>query len=86
MCTAPPCGEPGLQTPPRRAFDAYALGLALFVLAFGALEQMGMPRRAIGISFPLASVAVYACIGMAGAALSIAAATFSNEIPGSRRR
>ncbi len=48
-----------------KAFGAYALGLVLFVLALGALEQMGMPRRAIGVSFLLATVAVYACIGMA---------------------
>ena len=48
-----------------RAFAAYLLGFALFVLAMAALEQLGLSRRVIGISFLLATIVVYACIGMA---------------------
>ena len=48
-----------------RAFAAYLLGFALFVLAMAALEQLGLSRRVIGISFLLATIGVYACIGMA---------------------
>ena len=48
-----------------RAFTAYLLGFALFVLAMAALEQLGLSRRVIGIGFLLATIGVYACIGMA---------------------
>ena len=47
-----------------RAFAAYLLGFALFVLAMAALEQLGLSRRVIGIGFLLATIGVYACIGM----------------------
>ena len=36
----------------------------LFVLLLGVLEQMGMPKRWIGITFLLSTVALYACIGI----------------------
>ena len=62
---AVPMGSRAYKRRLDKAFGAYALGLVLFVLALGALEQMGMPRRAIGVSFLFATVAVYACIGMA---------------------
>ncbi len=48
-----------------RGFAVYLLGFALFVLAMAALEQMGLPRRIVGVVFLLATIALYACIGMA---------------------
>ena len=36
----------------------------LFVVAMGVLEQMGLPKNHIGVIFLLATVAVYAGIGM----------------------
>jgi cation/acetate symporter len=48
-----------------KAFASYLVGTLLFVLLMALLEQLGLPRRAIGVGFLLATVAVYACIGMA---------------------
>jgi cation/acetate symporter len=68
--TAGASGEPkaaqrGFKRRLDRAFAAYLLGFALFVLAMAALEQLGLSRRVVGISFLLATIVVYACIGMA---------------------
>ena len=42
----------------------YTLGFLAFVLLMALFEQMGLPRKAIGVGFLLATVAVYAGIGM----------------------
>ena len=68
MPTAPPSAPAIARRAYKRRLDksfaAYALGFALFVLLMALLEQMGLPRKAIGIGFLLATVAVYAVIGM----------------------
>ncbi len=48
-----------------RRFALYLLGFVLFVLLMGRLEQVGLSRRLIGVSFLLATILVYAVIGMA---------------------
>ena len=47
-----------------RAYGRYLVGFVGFVLALGLLEQFGLSRSAIGIVFLLATVAVYAGIGI----------------------
>jgi len=47
-----------------RYFAVYTLGFVLFVLLMALFEQLGLPRKAIGVAFLLATVAVYAGIGM----------------------
>ena len=61
----PKAAQRGFKRRLDRAFAAYLLGFALFVAAMAALEQLGLSRRIVGISFLLATVVVYACIGMA---------------------
>ena len=61
----PKAAQRGFKRRLDRAFAAYLLGFALFVAAMAALEQLGLSRRVVGISFLLATVVVYACIGMA---------------------
>ena len=48
-----------------KRFGLYLLGFVLFVLTMAALEQAGLSRRAIGVSFLLGTILVYAAIGMA---------------------
>ena len=48
-----------------RGFAAYLLGFALFVLVMVVLEQLALSRRIIGVAFLLATILVYAAIGMA---------------------
>ena len=48
-----------------RRFGLYLLGFVLFVLAMAWLERLGLSRRLIGVSFLLATILVYAVIGMA---------------------
>ncbi len=48
-----------------RIFAAYLFGFVLFVALMALLEQMGLPRRIVGISFLLAPIAIYAGVGMA---------------------
>ncbi|HUG22050.1 sodium:solute symporter family protein [Piscinibacter sp.] len=47
-----------------RIYLLYTLGFVLFALAMAMFEQMGLPKRWIGIIFLLATVALYAGIGM----------------------
>ena len=58
-------GQRGFERRLGRVFVAYLLGFGLFVAAMALLEQMGLPRRIVGVGFLLATVAVYAGIGMA---------------------
>ena len=48
-----------------RLFLAYVLGFSLFVAGMVLLEQLGLPRRIVGIAFLLATIVIYAGIGMA---------------------
>ena len=48
-----------------RRFGVYLLAFVLFVLAMAAFERLGLSRRLIGVSFLLATILVYAAIGMA---------------------
>ncbi len=48
----------------KRFYSWYTLGLVLFVGALGVAEQMGLPRLWIGSSFLLATIALYAGIGI----------------------
>src|SRR5688500_19610414 len=47
-----------------RIYLWYTLGFVLFALALAVLEQLGMPKRWIGITFLLSTVVLYACIGI----------------------
>ncbi|HJV63568.1 MAG TPA: sodium:solute symporter family protein [Albitalea sp.] len=47
-----------------RIYSWYALGFVLFTAALAVFEQMGMSKRWIGITFLLATVVLYACIGI----------------------
>ena len=58
-------GQRGFQRRLDRLFAAYLLGFALFVAGMALLEQLGLPRRIVGIAFLLATIGVYAGIGMA---------------------
>ncbi|HMO47335.1 MAG TPA: cation acetate symporter [Rubrivivax sp.] len=68
MDTFPPPSPATARRSFKRRLDkyvaAYMLGYALFVLLMALLEQMGLPRKAIGVAFLLSTVAVYAVIGM----------------------
>jgi len=60
------------QPPPVRRFEhqlhkvflLYTAAFLLFVLCLALLEQMGLPRHWIGMSFLLGNIAVYAAIGI----------------------
>ena len=47
-----------------KVYGLYTLGLLAFIAALAVLEQMGLPRRWIGVIFLLATVALYAGIGI----------------------
>ena len=47
-----------------RIYLAYTAAFVLFVLGLSALEQMGLPKRAIGVIFLLSTVLLYAGIGI----------------------
>ena len=47
-----------------RRYAVYTLGVLLFILGLGAMERMGWPRSWIGGTFLIATVAVYAAIGL----------------------
>jgi cation/acetate symporter len=47
-----------------RIYLWYTAGFIAFVLVLGVLERMGMPKRWIGVTFLLSTVALYACIGI----------------------
>ncbi|MGQ9724485.1 MAG: sodium:solute symporter family protein [Tepidimonas sp.] len=47
-----------------RLYWRFTLGFVGFVLLLGLLEQLGWSRRAIGLAFLLATLAVYATIGI----------------------
>ncbi len=49
-----------------RVYLWYSLGLVLFVAALAGLERMGLPRLWIGFSFLLATICLYAGIGVMG--------------------
>jgi cation/acetate symporter len=47
-----------------RRYGYYTLGVLVFILGLGAMERMGWPRSWIGGTFLIATVAVYAAIGL----------------------
>jgi cation/acetate symporter len=47
-----------------RIYLWYTAGFIVFALALALLEQMGMPKRWIGVTFLLSTVALYAIIGI----------------------
>jgi cation/acetate symporter len=47
-----------------RRYAYYTLGVLAFILGLGAMERMGWPRSWIGGTFLIATVAVYAAIGL----------------------
>jgi len=47
-----------------RIYLVYTAGFILFVLGLAALEQMGLPKRSIGVIFLLSTVLLYAGIGI----------------------
>ena len=49
-----------------RIYLRYTVGFVAFVALLAVLEQTGMPRRWIGITFLLATVGLYAAIGIIG--------------------
>ena len=64
--------KPSTRMPSARAFEfklhriylSYTAGFIVFVLVLGALEQMGLPKRWIGVIFLLSTVLLYAAIGI----------------------
>ena len=48
----------------RRVYTFYTGGFIVFVVALAILEQMGMPRRTMGYIFLLATILLYAGIGI----------------------
>jgi cation/acetate symporter len=48
-----------------RRYGLYTVGVVLFVVGLGAGERLGWPRAAIGTLFLLATVGIYALIGLA---------------------
>ena len=48
----------------KRFYNWYTLGLVLFVGALGIAERMGLPRLWKGSIFLLATIALYASIGI----------------------
>ena len=47
-----------------RIYLLYTLGFLAFTLLLAVLERMGVPKRAIGVTFLLSTVVLYACIGI----------------------
>jgi cation/acetate symporter len=47
-----------------RVYRWYVFGFLLFVLVMAALEQAGLPRRWVGSIFLLATIGLYATIGV----------------------
>ncbi len=47
-----------------RVYRWYTLGFVLFVVLLAGLERLGMPRAWIGLTFLLATIALYASIGI----------------------
>lgn len=47
-----------------RIYLWYAAGFVIFTLMLAVLEQLGMPRRGLGVTFLLSTVVLYACIGV----------------------
>src|SRR6187431_3041817 len=47
-----------------KVYGLYTVGLLAFIAALAAAEQAGLPKRWIGVTFLLATVALYAGIGI----------------------
>ncbi len=60
----PLAARAGLQRQLHRVCAWYILGFTSFVLVLAVAEYLGLPRDAIGIAFLLATVALYAGIGI----------------------
>jgi cation/acetate symporter len=56
--------KPEFQSQLHRLFGWYTLGVVAFIGAMALLEQLGMRREWIGISFLLATLGVYTAIGI----------------------
>ena len=65
---APPDTEVARAAAFKRSLDRvyawYTVGFLAFVLTLGALERLGLPKRWIGVIFLLATVGLYAGIGL----------------------
>ena len=48
----------------KKVYIGYTIGFLIFLAVLAALEQLGMPRNWIGYTFLLATVLLYACIGV----------------------
>lgn len=59
-----PSGRAAFRRRLDRIYLAYTAGFILFVLGLAALEQMGLPKRWIGVIFLLSTVLLYAGIGI----------------------
>jgi cation/acetate symporter len=57
-------GEAGLGRQLNRVYLGYLAGFAIFMLVLYGLERLGLSREAIGLVFLLATVALYAVIGI----------------------
>ncbi|GBU15619.1 cation acetate symporter [Polaromonas sp.] len=56
--------DPEFKAQLHRVYRWYTAGFVLFVVVLAGLEQLGMPRTWIGIAFLLATIALYATIGI----------------------
>ena len=54
-----------------RLYAFYTLGFLGFVLILALLEQLGLPRKTMGYIFLLATVLLYAAIGIMSRTLSL---------------
>jgi len=61
---AEPGGQGGFLRRLNKVYGLYTLGLLAFIAVLAVLEQLGLPKRWIGLIFLLATVALYAGIGI----------------------
>src|SRR5215471_4821967 len=62
--TSPQEGHAAFRRRLNRIYLWYTVGFVLFTLLLAVLEQMGLPKRWIGVVFLLSTVGLYACIGI----------------------
>ncbi len=62
--SAPSAGQAEFSSQLHKVYGAYTLGVLVFVALLAWLEQRGLKREWIGVSFLLTTIAVYAAIGV----------------------
>jgi cation/acetate symporter len=62
--SASAAGQQAFKRQLNKAYSWYVGGFLVFIVVLGVAEQMGMPRNWIGFTFLIATVALYAGIGI----------------------